>query len=165
MNLNIVLTAFLFATALTPDISEVRESYREAASSEDMAKQLHKDLSGITKEEDKVLLAYKGAVTTLLANYANTIKEKKAYFKEGVGYLEYAVEKSPKNIEIRFIRLSVKENAPKITGYKKNLDQDKGFILEHLSKVENSEVKKYIKGYISESKVFTESEKQSVLQN
>ncbi|NHF60556.1 hypothetical protein FK220_014470 [Flavobacteriaceae bacterium TP-CH-4] len=163
MKVAALIVGLLFSILPVPDISEVRQSYREASTDGEAATRLYQDLSTISKGEDDVLIAYKGGVTTMLAKYAKTVKEKKMFFKEGITFLEYAVEKAPNNIEIRYVRLSVKENAPKITGYKKNLDEDKDFILNHLSSVENPEIKKYIKGYISQSKIFNESEKQSVL--
>lgn len=144
------------------DISQVRLQYKEASTNAEKTKQLYEDLGSITKESDVLLIAYKGAATTLMAKYAKTIKEKKAFFREGVGYIEYAVEQAPNNVEIRYLRLSVKENAPRITGYKRHMDKDKTYILEHLVEVENQESKKYIKGYVSQSDVFDADEKRTV---
>ena len=147
---------------VAPDISQVRQQYREASTDAEKTKQLYNDLGDISKESDALLIAYKGATTTLMAKYAKTIKEKKAFFREGVGYIEFAVEQAPNNVEIRYIRLSVKENAPRITGYKKHMDKDKVHILNHLSEVKNKESKKYIQGYVSQSDVFDANEKRSV---
>ncbi len=155
---------FVGATFLVSNISQVRQQYREASTDAEKTKQLYQDLASVTKESDDLLVAYKGAATTLMAKYAKTIKEKKAFFREGVDYLEYAVAKAPNNVEIRYLRLSVKENAPRITGYKKHMDKDKTYILDHLSEVKNKESKKYIQGYVSQSDVFDADEKRSVSQ-
>ncbi len=156
------LLAFFIFWSDTPEISEVRNAYRQASDSEAIAVQLHGDLVTVSRTSDPVLLAYKGAATTLMAKHATTIKEKKKYFKEGKDNLEYALAKDPNNIEIRFIRLSVQENAPKITGYRKNRNEDKAFLLEHLTKVKDRALKRYLKEFAAESTSFTSAEKEQV---
>ncbi len=152
--------ALLYAVSLGPDISQVRQNYREASRSGDRAKQLYDHLASVTKDDDRILVAYKGAVTTLMAKYTRGIKQKKTYFKEGMQLLELAVAADPKNTEIRYIRLSVQENSPKIVGYKQNIEEDKQFILDHYQSMTDNGAKKFIKGYVSQSEVFNEAEKQ-----
>ncbi|MGB7396130.1 MAG: hypothetical protein WA913_17240, partial [Pricia sp.] len=108
-----------------------------------------------------VLVAYKGAVTTMMAGYSESFKDKKILLKEGRELLEYAVETNSDNVEIRCIRLSVQENVPKITGYTKNREEDKQFILTHFDSVEDPGAKAFIKGFAEQSNSFTETEKQS----
>lgn len=154
--LGLIFTLISFA----PDITEVRQSYREASNSEDDAKQLYDDLSEVVQNDDKTLVAYKGAVTTMMAKYAEGVKQKKMFFKEGMQLLEHAIANEPKNVEIRYIRLSVQENSPKIVGYKENIPEDKQFIIDHYKSVADEGAKKFIKGYASQSEVFDETEKQ-----
>ena len=144
----------------SPDLSSVRVKYPEASKNEQEAKKLHDELISISKNDLPVLIAYKGAVTTMMANYAQGIKDKKLFFKEGKELLEHAVEAEPDNIEIRCIRLSVQENAPKITGYRKNIAEDKKRILDSYSLSTDKGAKDFIKGYVARSDSFSEIEKQ-----
>ena len=162
MNLKLVFLFIVSALSMAHpvDLPKVRTAYIEAADSEAATKTLHEELMSVSKTDDKTLVAYKGAVTTMMAKYAKGIKEKKNYFKEGAELLEYALEAKPKSVEIRCIRLSVQENVPKITGYTKNIEEDKQFILDNFNSVSNKNSKDFVKGYISKSEIFSESERQ-----
>lgn len=162
MKLKLLLFFMGWMTAgdVSPDLETVRQDYRQASESEDATKKLYDDLTAIGKNDDPVLVAYKGAVTTMTAEYAEGIKDKKAFFKEGRDLLEFAIETEPKNVEIRCIRLSVQENVPKITGYHKNKEEDKQFILDNYTSMQDAGAKKFVKGYASESDSFTDAEKQ-----
>jgi len=115
------------------DLAEIREQYRNAAEDQYNTYELYKVLSPITESEAPELVAYKGAATTLMAKYAAGIKAKKAYIREGKRLIEYAIELFPSNIELRYIRLSVQENAPKVMGYKGQITEDKEFITSECS--------------------------------
>jgi len=149
----------LITENISPDLATVRADYQEASTSEEVAKKLHNDLITVSKKDIPVLVAYKGAVTTMMADYTKGIKDKKLFFKEGRELLEYAIETEPNNVEIRCIRLSVQENAPKITGYRKNIDEDKKFILDNFKAMTDKGEKAFVKGYATQSEAFTDIEK------
>ncbi len=163
MKLKLLLFFIGWMTAgyLFPDLQTVRQDYRRASESEEAAKKLFEELMEVGKNDDAVLVAYKGAITTMMAEYAEGFKSKKTFFKEGRDLLEHAIETEPKNIEIRCIRLSVQENVPKITGYHKNKEEDKQFILDNYTSMEDAGAKEFVKGYALESDSFTEAERQS----
>lgn len=73
--------------------------------------------------------AYEGALLMKKADLLKAKKDKLKVFKEGREKLEKMIAASSKNAEFRFLRLQIQENAPKILGYKKNLDDDKSIIL------------------------------------
>ncbi len=143
-----------------PDISEVREAYRKAAENQEKAEKLHNDLTAITESDNVLLIGYKGAATTIMAKYAKGVKAKTTYFKEGKKLIEQAILADPQNVELRYIRLSVQENAPKIVRYKKHIAQDKQFIIDNFNGIKSRETKRYVKGFVSQSSSFTEAEKQ-----
>jgi len=158
----------LILTALSLNIQSlnfdaVRTAYKEAAQDKSKVEAFHKRLSKVTKEDNAVLIAYKGASIALLAKKAKTIKDKKEGFIKGVSFVEYALKKAPNNIEVRFIRLSIQENTPKLLKYKGNLEEDKLFILAQFKNIKFSHLKNHIKDYISHSKVFTDEEKSVIL--
>ena len=142
-----------------PDLSQIRTEYPEAAKNGEKAHKLYESLSTVTKDDDKVLVAYKGGVSTIMAQFAKGLKEKADLFKEGRDLLEYAVKEAPENIEIRCIRMGVQENSPKITGYHDNIEDDKKFILTNYGHT-RSEVQNVVKKYVLQSEAFDESEKQ-----
>lgn len=148
------------AFLISPDISELRKTYPEANTSEGVTDELFIKLSSVTKTDSAVLVAYKGAVSTLKAKYAQKLRNKKDFFKSGAELIEYAVATQPKNIEIRCIRLSVQENSPKVVGYKESMEEDKGFLLHNFAKVSSGEIREFIKNYALQSSVFDASEKQ-----
>ncbi|RKN82408.1 hypothetical protein [Ulvibacterium marinum] len=142
------------------DISELRKTYPKANASEQVTDKLFTELSPISKTDDAVLVAYKGAISTLKAKYAQGLRNKKDFFKSGAELIEYAVATKPKNIEIRCIRLSVQENSPKVVGYKENIEEDKGFLLHNFANVSSEEIREFVKNYAMQSSVFDASEKQ-----
>ncbi|MGB7395247.1 MAG: hypothetical protein WA913_12715, partial [Pricia sp.] len=74
------------------DLAMVRNDYRMANGNEEAVKKLHDKLTAVGKQDEAVLVAYKGAVTTIMAGYSESFKDKKVLFKEGRELLEYAVE-------------------------------------------------------------------------
>ncbi len=146
------------------DLEQIRKSYPPAVESAEITKKLNSELSNITSNNDPVSVAYKGAVLTLMAKFAKSKKDKKKYFKEGVSLIENAVSADSKNIEIRYIRLSVQENSPKFLGYHKNIEEDKQFILKNFAKVNSKDLKANIKEFVESSDNFNVAEKQALKQ-
>ena len=145
---------------VSPDLATVRQAYIEASKSEEATKKLFEQLTEVGKNDNKILVAYKGAVTTLMAKYSESFKDKKTFFKEGRELLEYAIDIEPTSVEIRCVRLSVQENTPKITGYFRDKEEDKQFILEHYTAMQDSGAKAFVQGYALTSDSFSEAEKQ-----
>ncbi len=143
------------------DISELREMYPKASSDVEIANNLYDQLSGVSLTDNPKLRAYKGAILSLKAKNAKTIKDKKMYFQEGVQFLETAVKTAPADIEIRYLRLTVQEHAPKIVKYNKNIEEDKSFIVAHYGKTKDAKLKASIKSYVADSSLFTDEERLS----
>ena len=158
----LILSAFSL-NAQSLNFDAVRTAYKEAAQDKTKVESFHKSMSRVNTKDNAVLVAYKGASIALLAKQAESVKEKKDGFKEGVALIELANEKSSNNIEVRFVRLSIQENTPKLLKYKGNLEEDKLFILAQFKNIKFSHLKNHIKDYISQSKVFTDEEKSVIL--
>lgn len=159
MKFLIVFISSLCLNLSSIDLDTVRNAYKEASHDKNKVAEFNNLLSSVTKKGDIVLVAYKGAAMTLKAKHSKVIKNKKKFFTEGVSYLEFAIEKAPTNIEARFIRIGVQENTPKFLKYKKNIDEDKQYILTQFSTIKSSLLKKHIHDYILQSKLFTDEEK------
>ncbi|WP_281321873.1 hypothetical protein [Flavobacterium aestivum] len=153
--------ALLLFLLSDPSITEVRKLYASASGSESNAKEFASKLSEVTKEDNKTLVAYKGASMTIVSRLEKKGADKSKKFKEGSSLIEYAVANEPNAIEIRMIRLSVQENVPKIVNYRANKKEDAKFLLDHY-KEQTGALKTYIGNFIVQSKSFTATEKQLV---
>lgn len=157
------LVFFLFCAIYCQSITlaELRVMYVDAATKEENAEQLFDKLSSVTEEDSAILNAYKGAAYTLKAKHEKGVKGKLSWFKQGKLLLENALLRDTTNIEIRCLRLGIQENTPRILGYKKNIEEDKNFIMIHYKEITNSALKEYIKGFVLHSKSFSSSEKET----
>lgn len=160
MRLLTILFLFVSTLGISQELKELRVDYPKANLDKEITNTLYETLSSITKEDNKTIVAYKGSIATLKARFAKGIRDKKRFFKEGAELLEFAITSEPKNIEIRCLRLGVQENSPKIVGYKKNIEEDKQYLLDHFASVTDVDLQKFIKGYVALSAAFTDAEKQ-----
>ncbi|HLU86785.1 MAG TPA: hypothetical protein VKZ44_03450 [Taishania sp.] len=95
--------------------------------------------------------AYYGAILMKSADFQKTPGEKLKKFKQGKELLESVIASNPNQVEYRFLRLMVQENAPKIVKYDQNIEEDCKLIKSNLSKV-SSELKNAISNYTKTSK-------------
>ena len=144
-----------------PDLVTIRKMYTEVTKSESNAKEFSEKMGNVSNNDDKVLVAYKAASILLDSKFLKKLQDKIDRFKEGAKLLESTIKSEPNNIEIRMIRLSIQENVPGITGYKKNIKEDKKYLTEHYAE-QNNALKDYLKDFILQSKSFSEKEKQFV---
>ena len=93
--------------------------------------------------------AYLGIGNLFMAKHAGNPFSKLSYFKTGKKYLEAAVTKAPKSLEIRFLRYTSQVEMPQFLGYNRNIAEDKKFILEHYKESEDeiliSQIKQFLK--------------------
>ena len=147
--------------AVNPDLASIRKMYPDVAKSEANAKEFTEKLAGIANSDEKILVAYKAASILVDSKFESLIGSKISRFKEGAKLLEATLKSDPNNIEIRMIRLSIQEDVPGITGYKKNIKEDKKFITTHYAE-QSGALKEYLKDFVLQSKSFSEKEKQFV---
>lgn len=160
--MKLLLSILLWVSfAGTPDLASIRKMYADVTKSEANAKEFSGKLAGISNNDDKILVAYKAASILLDSKFEKKLKDKMDRFKEGATLLESTIKSEPNNIEIRMIRLSIQENVPGITGYKKNIKEDKKYITEHYAE-QSASLKEYLKDFILQSKSFSEKERQFV---
>ena len=69
--------------------------------------------------------AYEGALLMKKAGVTNgNASQKLSLFKSGRSKLEASISKNNDNMEYRFLRLIIQENAPKIVKYRNEIEQD-----------------------------------------
>ena len=149
------LSFFLLATQ---DLSSIRQNYISAATSEQEAEELYKSLEDINDTGDNTMVGYKAASLTLKAKYEKGLLNKKSLFTQGAKLLEAVIKRDADNYEVRLLRMSIQENAPKITGYNKDIEEDKKFLIKHYDS-QKQDLKEFTKGFVARSALFTKEEK------
>ncbi len=157
MKLFFILITFVFGQSVS-DLGTIRAHFKVANSSKEKANAFY-DLFAEEPSSSALIEAYRGAAITLKAKNSNDLLHKKKYATEGLTILEKSIAKEPKNIEMRLIRLSIQEHAPKILKYSSNIQEDREMIVAGYKK-ESKAVQELIKDYSLQSKVFTDSDKQ-----
>ncbi len=140
------------------NLDDIRLLYKEATQSQDKAVALEQKLETINYESKPIFIAYKGAAIALNAQYEKGVRNKVKMFNVGKQYIEHAVANDSLSLEVRWVRLTIQENTPKILKYKSNLNQDKDFILKHFYREKSTTVKAMVKDYARHSKLFTEQD-------
>jgi hypothetical protein len=96
--------------------------------------------------------AYQGTLVMKKAGLVRGAGKKLNLFKEGHKQLEAAIAKDSNNAELRFLRLVIQEKAPRILGYKDDLDKDSAYIRQSFKKLP-VDVRQAITDYSKTSKV------------
>ncbi len=99
-----------------------------AGNSVPVMEQQLKALKSISTQEGE---AFEGAMQMRRSATIAVPAKRLSLFRQGHKKLETAIGQSPENVEYRFLRLLVQENAPRSLGYNKNIHEDSRFIKDH----------------------------------
>ena len=113
------------------NIGEIRKSFFKMDADTCAAFRLFEAVQKLDYQDSPLLLAYAGATEAASAPCIKGAFKKLEYFSRGKKNLEKAVQASPKNAEIRFLRFATQANIPSFIEYN-NLDEDKPIILKQL---------------------------------
>lgn len=92
------------------------------------SKQIDAQLAALKSVSGSDREAFEGALLMRKAGTLTIPAKKLSMFKLGHKKLESAISKNPGNIEYKFLRLMVQENAPRSLGYYKTISQDSKFV-------------------------------------
>ena len=160
MNLKIKILFFIaiFNLSFINNSFNKKEFYDAFASSS--LEEVNSMLSKLeNKKTSSLFRAYKGALFMKQSSLLKTPLQKLDVFKKGMQILESEINKFPKNVEYRFLRLSIQENAPKFLNYYKDIENDKEIITKNY-KILDEEMKNIIRGYSKKSKILKTSKLQ-----
>lgn len=138
-------------------LARIRDSISMAFENEGMCQALFNEYNAIPNP-DGLLKGYIGGLHIARSKHTSQLREKNSYLKQGAALLEESINKSPENIELLFLRLTIQLNLPAITGYRKNIESDKKFVLNNFKKA-IPEVQKNIRHFILNSGFFTKEER------
>jgi len=116
----------------------------------DMAKVEH-EIGVVQNATIPEKLGYEAVLLIRKAGLLAKPKDKLRYFKEGKIKFERAINEDD-NSEYHFLRLTIEENAPNIVKYKKDIDSDKQYVIQHYKNYP-AVVQKAIIDYCKRSKV------------
>lgn len=136
--------------------AKIRDSISQAFDNEETCRLLFNEYTAIPNP-DWLLKGYIGGLHIARSKHASGLFDKNSYLKKGAKMLEEAIKKSPENIELLFLRLTIQLNLPAITGYKKNIQSDKDFVLNNFKQA-IPELQKNIRHFVMYSGFFTGEE-------
>lgn len=122
------------STHLAAQMKLDKQHFYKIISSNDI-ELINNELTKINAAKQPELNPFKGALLMKRAGLEKKAAEKLNLFKEGRLLLETAINKNNKNVELRFLRLMIQENAPKILGYHSNIKEDVNFIQENINQL------------------------------
>lgn len=143
------------------EIDKIRSLYIEAAEEEKACKQMLELLSAVD-EKTPLLLGYKASATMMMANYIFSPFSKLSHFKKGRLMLEQALSADQSNVELRTLRYLTQVNAPSFLGYNSNIESDRVFILNHVSKIKDAKSKSFVIKILKQAKALTAEEERQL---
>ena len=151
----------LFSTAQTLNIDVLRKEYSKVKTDSAGCAKLYERL---VKENstDNTFVCYKGAISTVMANYSTSKIEKFKLFNEGKKLIEQCIAKDTNNTELRFLRFTVQTSCPKALGYNHQIENDKKIIVANYNSIKSSVLHYTMFGYLYNSKYLTEEEKYKI---
>lgn len=117
-------------------------------------KDVNEELSLVRASDIKEKLAYEGVLLMRKAGLMKIPAEKLHYFKLGYIKLEGEISNNPDNVEYRFLRLTIQENAPHIVKYYHQIDADKAAVIKGYKNL-SPDVREAVREYSKTSKVLT----------
>jgi len=123
------------------DLKQMRLEFDQAVNDADAADAFYKKLKAEDKS-DPIVLAYFGSAEAVRAKHAWSPYHKISYLKSGLKNLGNAIDKSPSNLEIRFLRFSLEHYIPSFLGYSKHLDIDRKRIIDLIQKKQTDSIDK-----------------------
>lgn len=114
------------------DLGYLRKIYLEAIDDATTNDALLADLEKI-KSKTPTLLAYQGACEGLRAKHALNPYKKVEYLKKAQKTLFDAIQQSPNNIEIRYLRFSIQHNCPAFLRNNQHLEEDRLAIVKNIN--------------------------------
>jgi hypothetical protein len=141
-----------FFTMSDVEVAALRKLYYEAAENKTAVKKLSALLAKVNDNSDAILIGYRGATEMMEAKYAFNPVTKLSRFNKGKNYLEKAIKKEPKQVELRFIRFSIQTNLPSFLGYNDHIKIDKDALINSVVKIDDKQLKNNIIDYLIISK-------------
>ena len=157
---SLVGSSLLFSSTIENELlMEIREQLPLAFEDENECERLYQKAIAV-ENPDPVLQGYIGAVYLAKSRHIS-IFQKLSFFNKGTDTLEAALKRSPEELELRFLRLTIQLNLPSFLGYSKNISSDKQFVLKNCRNAPPL-LRERITNFVVDSGHFNQSEVTSV---
>jgi hypothetical protein len=147
------------------EIISFRKLFEDSAVNTSSANNFYQQTRKINEQSASTLIGFKATSELMMCNHVFSPLSKLSYFNSGKKLLETAIQKDPKNIELRFFRFSTQSNVPALLNYSSNINEDKMILMNYL-KINNSitdkDLYQRIKSYMLKSTYCSASEKQQL---
>ncbi|OJY95834.1 hypothetical protein DC498_15415 [Terrimonas sp.] len=157
---SILATLFLCACYFFPQAQSSlkidRSNYYKIIASENL-ESINTQIEFVKNSGEKYKEAFEGALMMKKAGLLKGAPNKLKEFKAGRQKLEDILAKTQDNAELRFLRLIIQENAPKILGYHKELEEDHKYIVTNFKTIPEA-TQQAIRDYSKSSKILSLSD-------
>ncbi len=157
MKLNLVITIVLSLSAgITVNGAKEEQNFDRsgfyAALASESLDTINAELASIAKLSLSTKEAFEGTLLIRKAGLVFNPGSKLSLFKSGHKKLDNAIVKESSNAELRFLRLMIQENVPRILNYRKEIDEDSKVVRSSFKSLP-AVVQKEIVNYSKTSKV------------
>ncbi len=162
----VLIISLAFSCASVGDeVKTYRKLFFEATDSKSSLNELVSKLKA-SESEHYLVHAYRGVASAMAAEHASGASNKLKLFNLGKLYLENVIKDHPNDIEPKFLRLTVQENAPFFLGYRGSRESDKNDIIAGLTqarkdKQDNFFIKKVV-SYMKTLDLCTDSDREKL---
>ncbi|MGB0881964.1 MAG: hypothetical protein ACPGSO_03345 [Vicingaceae bacterium] len=104
-------------------------------------------------KKDIITESYRSVIWFLWADYYFNPFKKWNCFLNGKQALEALIKENNNNVELRFLRLTIQENLPKLLGYNNKIEEDKTFLNKHIHLVTDHDLLNRITNYLDDQKL------------
>ena len=132
-------------------LKDVRKAVAVIFQDEEASKRMATRFENVEVKDKPVLMGYKGAVVMAQGRHSANPLTKLRTFNEGRALLDTAIALDPRSIELRFLRLSIQVNVPRILGYSEQVTEDKAFIDRNLSSVDSDDFRQQVTNFIAKA--------------
>jgi hypothetical protein len=132
--LTLIITAVATINAQDVTTKFDRHAYYDTMASGNLS-QIDKEIEVVREAEIKAGPGFEGALLMRKSGLLKRPKDKLRFFKEGRIKMETCLLSDSTNTELRFLRLTIEEHAPKIVKYKADLTRDRLFVQGHFKKL------------------------------
>ena len=138
--MKLLLLLFWFSSG--PELEQVRTLFLKAGD-RSATLELYKAASE-KSNESYLYMSYQGAAQMMMARYADHPYNKLLLFIRGKEMLEQAIQDHPSDPELRYLRLIIQKNAPRILGYNESIESDALLLASHVNLIGDVQLKKMI---------------------
>lgn len=151
---HILLILLLLPTLVIAQDDLLREARKSVVSifqDEESSRQMSGRFSGVDVSVNPLLMGYKGAVVMAIGRHSANPLTKLRTFNEGRALLDTAIVLDPQSVELRFLRLSIQVNVPRILGYSGQVTEDRAFIVRNLASVHSDDFRQSVTNFIAKA--------------